>query len=190
MKIKKITYNEKFKYIKPKKVYAERDDGREVIWECIDGFDSVHIGVYNEDTEEFLFVKQKRIPVILNDENNEYVIECCAGICDKDIPIIEIAKEEVQEELGYKVKEIELIANIKSDVGRSGNDTYLFIAIVNEGLKIDEGGGLEDEDIEVIRIKNLKKFKKSLLFPSNICTDSTTLYIISELERIESELKR
>ncbi len=29
--------------------------------------------------------------------------ELCAGIVDKDLPLVEIAKEEVEEECGYRV---------------------------------------------------------------------------------------
>lgn len=88
--------------------------------------------------------------------------ELCAGIVDKQCSNIQIAKEEILEECGYDVPlhAIEKISSFYTSVGISGTYQTLYYAEINESMKINEGGGLEDEDIEVITIplKEAKHF--------------------------------
>ena len=59
--------------------------------------------LYHKEKESFLFVKQFRVPVYLNDKNITYTYELCAGLVDKNMTLEEIVSEEIDEECGYKV---------------------------------------------------------------------------------------
>lgn len=168
------------KFISTRKITFKRE-GEDSIrnWEIVKSHNTVHILVDNIETEELLLVKQVRIPVLNKSPETEGICyEMCAGIVDKDIPIIKIAEEEILEEIGYQVKpeNISLIKKAKSGLGSSGNDCYYFSAKVTESDKVNEGGGLDSEDIEVVKIKykNVEKFTFS-----DIITDSTTMFLLT-----------
>lgn len=175
--IDKIRENDQPNFVKTQAIeYSrEQDNG---IWEMILSKDSVHILVDSVDTKELLLVKQVRVPVLVkNPEGNGECFECCAGLIDKDLPIVQIAKEEILEELGYEVPIDRLIPvkNYKSSVGTQGTNVYTFNCIVRAEDKVSEGGGLDSEDIEIVRIKHHKvmEFIKST---DNI--DATTLFLL------------
>lgn len=175
------------KFIKTKLVTCERD-GEEFKWECVESHDSVHILVDNYETNELIYVKQVRIPVLVRDDSKQgQVIEACAGIVDKDLPLEKIAIEEVEEELGYspKPENISFIKTLRTSVGSAGAKSHLFLAQVSEADKISNGGGLPEEDIEVVRIK-YEDLEEELFFNDEIDTDAVTLFLTSYLVLIRA----
>ena len=70
---------------------------------------------------------------------------------DKEGKSVEqIAKEEVQEECGYKVKSLEYITSFSTAVGHSGAKQSLFYAEIDENDRIGTGGGVDGEVIESV----------------------------------------
>jgi len=126
-------------------------DGIDKDWEIVKAHDSVSILIYHTQKEAFILVKQFRPAVYLNN-NIGVTIELCAGIVDKDIPLLEIAREEIEEECGFAVesKNIERITSFHTSVGFAGSKQALYYAEVDESMKISDGGGIDDEQIEVI----------------------------------------
>ena len=120
-------------------------------WEAVRSHDSVAVLLYHQEKRAFLFVKQFRIPVYLNDNNIKYTYELCAGLVDKDKSIEEIAIEEIDEECGYKVEleNLQKITSFFTNVGISGAKQYLFFATICENQKLHSGGGINDEQIEL-----------------------------------------
>uniref|UniRef100_UPI003A95DB1C NUDIX domain-containing protein n=1 Tax=Halarcobacter sp. TaxID=2321133 RepID=UPI003A95DB1C len=157
LKIKKLINP---KYIKPLSVSYE-EDGVKKTWEVVKSHDSVAILLYHEEKNCFLFVKQFRPPVYLNN-NNGITVELCAGLVDKSLDLIDIAREEIEEECGYKVenKNIERVTSFYTAVGFSGGCQTLFYSKINEKMKIHEGGGIDNEMIELfyLDISETKKF--------------------------------
>ena len=155
-------------------VTAERD-GEEFKWEMSPGHDTVHIAVFNTDTKKFILVKQVRVPVLVMDPDTKgEVIECCAGLVDKPgVDITQIAIEEVEEELGYRVQPDNIFEffTVKSSVGKSGITSHLFMAEVSNADKVSEGGGLDSEDIEIVEVQDVEIMKYLL----SVTTDATTL---------------
>jgi UDP-sugar diphosphatase len=152
--IENVVPNDAPRFVKTELVEAKRA-GKTFFWEKIKSHDSVHVIVYNLTTREFIFVKQVRVPVLVNNPDTDgAVIEACAGLVDKDTSTQQIAKEEILEELGYDVhtSDVHFIKTLKSSVGTSGTNAHLFYAEVNEAEKVSEGGGLDTEDIEVVRV--------------------------------------
>jgi len=165
-------------YIKTQSVVYIRED-QKGIWEMVNSHDTVHILVNNLTTQELLFVKQVRIPVLVNNPDTDgTVIECCAGIIDKykgehpDIRALLIARDEIQEELGYVIpySNIKKIREIKSSVGITGSTAHIFFATTIEHEYIGQKlNGLED--IEVIKVP----YSNVLEFIKNSTTDAITI---------------
>ncbi|WP_455757466.1 NUDIX domain-containing protein [Sulfurimonas sp.] len=148
------------KFIKPIKLnYTHNNQKRE--WEAVISHDSVSILLWHVDKEAFVIVKQLRAPVLNTNKTNGMMHELCAGIVDKDTSLEQIAKEEILEECGYDipVESLQKISSFYTSVGISGAKQTLYYATCNESMKINDGGGLEEEDIEVIYIPHAKAKK-------------------------------
>jgi len=140
-------------YIKPKSMYYLHNNVQKR-WDIVHTHDSVAILLYHETLDSFIFVKQFR-PSIYLKNNDGFTYELCAGIVDKDKTLIEIAQEEVLEETGYDVPlaQLDKVASFYTAVGFAGGRQTLYYAIVDEGMKVSDGGGVECENIEVIYVK-------------------------------------
>jgi UDP-sugar diphosphatase len=138
------------KFIHPVKVTFNQN-GKDKTWEAVKSHDSVAVLLYHEEKNAFLLVKQFRAPVYLNDNTKTFTYELCAGLVDKDKSLVEIAKEEIDEECGYDVdvNNIQKVTSFFTNVGISGGCQYLFFAKINESMKIHSGGGINDEQIEL-----------------------------------------
>ena len=149
------------KYIHPIKVTYSQN-GISKSWEAVKSHNSVAILLYHTEKKAFLLVKQFRVPVFLNDSSKTFTYELCAGLVDKNKSLEEIAQEEIDEECGYCVdlKDIIKITSFYTNVGISGACQYLFFAKIDESMKIHNGGGINDEQIEPIflPIENSEKF--------------------------------
>jgi len=147
--------SEEFKYIKPYKINGK--------WECINVHDSVHILVDDITNKQLLFVKQYR-PAIA-----DYTIECCAGLVDKDLSIVNIAREEMQEELGYRPINIIRLGKSYPTVGISSSISHFYYAKVSTTSFIGKQPGI-DENIETIRVgyRDIPEFMHKLSTTSSI----------------------
>ena len=169
------------KFIKHKSVLYQRKGTKIAEWEMINAHNTVHIIVDNTTTQELLFVKQVRIPVLVNNPDTDgTVIECCAGIIDKyvDTPPLTrallIAQDEIKEELGYSIKLIDIkpIKLLKASVGMTGTTAHLFSAkVTNQEYTGQQLSSLED--IEVIKVS----YDKVLEFLEHSTTDATTMFL-------------
>jgi UDP-sugar diphosphatase len=122
----------------------------------------VAILLYHTQKDAFILVKQLRVTVLNKNPQDGYMYELCAGIVDKKCSNVQIAKEEILEECGYDVpvEKIEKISSFYTSVGISGTHQTLYYTEVDESMKVNEGGGIHDEEIEVITIplQEAKKF--------------------------------
>jgi len=149
------------KFVHPVKL-TYNQNGIEKSWEAVQSFDSVAVLLYHEEKNSFLLVKQFRPPVFLNDSSKLCTYELCAGIVDKDTSLEQIAKEEIDEECGFDVplKNIEKITSFYTNVGVSGGCQSLYYATINDSMKKHDGGGIHDEQIELmyLPIKEYEEF--------------------------------
>ena len=120
-------------------------------WEAVKSHDSVSILLFHSTKNAFLVVKQFRPPVYVHNNKYPFTYELCAGIVDKDISLKQIAQEEIDEECGYKVNldEITKINSFFTNVGVSGAKQHLYFAKIDESMKIHDGGGIHNEQIEL-----------------------------------------
>jgi len=128
-------------------------DGIPKEWEVVKAHDSVAILIYHTRKEAFVLVKQFR-PAVYIHNHDGMTVELCAGIVDKALPLEEIAREEIEEECGYRVPLdcIERVTSFYTSVGFAGSVQTLYYAEVDEKMHVSEGGGIEGEQIEVIEL--------------------------------------
>lgn len=138
-----------------------KQNGIKKSWEIVESHNSVAILIYHQEREAFILVKQFRPPVYRRNGDG-MTIELCAGLIDKEKSLEQIAKEEIEEECGFNVplERIERISKVLSAVGTSGSEQVIYYAEVNESMRVSNGGGIDDEQIEVIEvpIKEAKTF--------------------------------
>jgi len=149
------------RFIKPIKInYTQEGIKKE--WEAVISHDSVAVLIYHTQKKAFILVKQLRVTVLNKNKENGMMYELCAGIVDKDASNVQIAKEEIHEECGYDipVENLEKISSFYTSVGISGTHQTIYFAECDDSMKDHEGGGLHDEEIEVIYIplEDAKKF--------------------------------
>jgi UDP-sugar diphosphatase len=122
-----------------------KEGGKTKVREVIKKLDVAKILVYHRGKDAFILVKQFRPFVYINHKDLAIRYELCGGRADKNISIEEIAKEEVLEELGYRVKKLEKITTLVTV-----SKMHLFYAEVDEEDRVNSGGGVDYEDISVV----------------------------------------
>ena len=148
-------------FVKPVEINYTQN-GRAKKWEAVLSHDSVAILLYHTQKDAFVLVKQLRVTVLNKNKTNGYMYELCAGIVDKKCSLKQIAKEEILEECGYNVpvENLEKISAFYTSVGISGTHQTLYYTQIDESMKLNEGGGIEEEEIEVVYVplSEAKKF--------------------------------
>jgi len=160
------------KYLKPFKMKFKQN-GLQRDWDCV----KVMIFLYHEQKDAFLFVKQFRPAVWYSQEKegiktNEkgFTYELCAGLMDKGLSEEQTAREEAVEEVGYELKEMERITMTYGAFGFGGNTQTMFYAKIDESMKVNAGGGVDGEDIELVFIKREDMIARSRALGSSLPT--------------------
>jgi nudix-type nucleoside diphosphatase (YffH/AdpP family) len=99
-----------------------------------------------------LLVRQFRLPAHLV-TGDGFIIEACAGLLDGDDPAV-CALREAEEELGYRLINLRLMANVFATPGVVTERIALFLGDYDHTTRLGEGGGHaeEGEDIEVLEM--------------------------------------
>ena len=150
------------RYVKPYQISFDLCE-KSVRWECIKAHDSVSVLLYHEDKDAFLLVKQFRPAVWFNlQEGRElnltqkgdegYTYELCAGLMDKGKSEEQTVIEEIAEETGFAVSKVERITSTRGALGFGGAKQTMFFAVINDTMKIGEGGGIDGENIEPVYV--------------------------------------
>jgi GDP-mannose pyrophosphatase NudK len=79
------------------------------------------------------------------------LIETCAGLLDKD-SAHECIRREVEEETGYAIKDVTKIMEAYMSPGSVTELLYFFTGEYSRNSKVSDGGGVDNEDIEVIEM--------------------------------------
>lgn len=99
--------------------------------------------LHDEDRKTVVLTKQFRLPVYL--DKKEPLIEVCAGLLDEgEFPEHAIIRE-VEEETGYRISEIQKIAEGYSSPASFSEYIHFFVGKYSPDMRIHQGGGLEDE---------------------------------------------
>ena len=119
--------------------------------EAYDRGNGAAILLYNRAAGTILLTRQFRLPTYVNGNPTGMLVEACAGLLDQDSPH-ECIRREVEEETGYVIKEVTKIMEVYMSPGSVTELLYFFTAEYTPNLKAARGGGIEDEEIEVIEI--------------------------------------
>ncbi|MDO5971207.1 GDP-mannose pyrophosphatase NudK [Flavivirga aquimarina] len=130
-------------------------DGRWVTQarEVYDRGDGAGILLYNKEKQTIILTKQFRMPTYVNDNDDGFLVEICAGMLDKDNPEACIIRE-TEEEVGYRIKEVQKVYEAYSSPGVMTEKMHFFIGEYTDDMKVNDGGGLdsEHEDIDVLEM--------------------------------------
>jgi nudix-type nucleoside diphosphatase (YffH/AdpP family) len=159
----------------------KKNDGTEEIQsrEAYDRGNGAVILLYNTVQKTIILTRQFRLPTYINGNPDGMLIEACAGLLDNDYPE-ECIKRETEEETGYKISEVKKIFEAYMSPGSVTEILHFFIAEYSNDMKINEGGGLEEEgeNIEVLELS----FEESLnLIDNGDIKDAKTIMLIQYL---------
>lgn len=119
--------------------------GKEVKREIAVRKNAVAAVVYNTKKDNYIFVSQHR------PGSNSELIELVAGTLD--IPgedPREAMKREIDEEIGYKTDSIQLVDECYTSPGGTNEIITIYYCEVSD--QIHAGGGLENEDIDIVEM--------------------------------------
>ncbi|MDB5122258.1 MAG: nudK [Mucilaginibacter sp.] len=121
--------------------------------EAYDRGNGATILLYNRTSKTVILTRQFRMPTYLNGNKDGYLIECCAGLLDKD-NAEDCIRKETEEETGYKVSHVKKVFEAYMSPGSVTEILYFFVAEYSKDMKISDGGGAHDEheNIEVLEL--------------------------------------
>jgi len=142
--------------------------------ECYDRGNGAAILLYNRSEGTVLLTRQFRLPTYVNGNATGMLVEVCAGLLDQDSPH-ECIRREVEEETGYVVKDVTKIMELYMSPGAVTEMIHFFIGEYSGHLKTSAGGGIDDEEIEVIELP----FAAALaMIPSGEIKDAKTIILL------------
>lgn len=165
-KLNKITFNIKNK----------NGELQTRIREVYDRGNGAAIFLYNPTKKNIILTRQFRLPAYLNESDEGMMIEVCAGMLDNQSPEKCIIKE-TEEETGYRITKVRKVFEAYMSPGAVTEKLHFFIAEYNEGMKVSEGGGLEEEqeDIEVIEMSFDSAYE---MMTSGAINDAKTIILL------------
>ncbi|PKF75729.1 GDP-mannose pyrophosphatase NudK [Chryseobacterium sp. PMSZPI] len=148
--------------------------------EAYDRGNGAVILLYSKSTHTVILTRQFRLPTYINGNSTGMLIEACAGLLDNDNPE-DCIKRETEEETGYKISKAEKIFEAYMSPGSVTEILHFFIAEYSSEMKINDGGGLEEEgeNIEVLELP----FNKTLsMIDSGEIKDAKTIMLLQHLK--------
>ncbi|WLI75845.1 GDP-mannose pyrophosphatase NudK [Kosakonia sp. H02] len=130
--------------------------------EVYDRGNGATILLYNREKQSVVLIRQFRIASWVNGNEDGLLIETCAGLLDDDEPEVCIRKEAI-EETGFQIGEVRKVFELYMSPGGVTEIVHFFVAEYNDAQRANNGGGVEDEDIEVLELP----FQQALTMVAN-----------------------
>ncbi|REC59700.1 GDP-mannose pyrophosphatase NudK [Chryseobacterium pennae] len=147
--------------------------------EAYDRGNGAVILLYNKVSNSVILTRQFRLPTYINGNTSGMLIEACAGLLDNDNPE-DCIKRETEEETGYKISKVEKVFEAYMSPGSVTEILHFFIAEYSNEMKINDGGGLEEEgeNIEVLELS----FDEALtMIDTGEIKDAKTMMLLQHL---------
>ena len=144
--------------------------------EVYDRGNGAAILLYNSENKNIILTRQFRLPTYLNGNKNGMLIEVCAGLLDLDEPEQCIIRE-TEEETGYRITKVQKVMEAYMSPGVLTEILYLFIGEYNESMKVNDGGGLEEEQ-ENIEVLEMKYEQAYAMIATGEITDAKTILLL------------
>lgn len=107
--------------------------------------------LYNRAKGTVVLANQFRMPTYVNGNASGMLLETCAGLLDDDSPE-ECIRREAMEETGYQIGRVEKVFEAYMSPGGVTELVHFFCAEYQDDRRLNRGGGVEDEVIEVLEI--------------------------------------
>jgi GDP-mannose pyrophosphatase NudK len=134
---------------------ATKQDGSvlQLSREAYDRGNGATILLYNADNKTVILTRQFRMPTYINGNESGLLIECCAGLLDKN-NAEDCIRRETEEETGYQITNVKKVFEAYMSPGSVTEILHFFIAEYTNDMKVGDGGGLEEENenIEVLEL--------------------------------------
>jgi GDP-mannose pyrophosphatase NudK len=117
--------------------------------EAYDRGNGATVLLYDLARQSVLLTRQFRLPTFVNGNASGLLIEACAGLLDADAPE-ECIRRELREETGYAVGELRKVFEAYMSPGSVTEILHFFVAEYSAGQRVDRGGGVDEEEIEVL----------------------------------------
>lgn len=119
--------------------------------EAYDRGNGATVLLYDLERRTVLLTRQFRLPTFVNGNASGMLIETCAGLLDNDHPEDAIRRE-LREETGYDVQEVRKVFEAYMSPGSVTEVLHFFVASYSPSQQLDKGGGVDEEDIEVLEL--------------------------------------
>jgi len=119
--------------------------------EAYDRGNGAVILLYNQEKGTVILTRQFRLPTYVNGNPTGMLIEACAGLLDSDDPETAIRRE-TEEETGYRLDHVEKVLEAYMSPGSVTEKLFFFIAEYSDNTAKNAGGGVDEEDIEVLEM--------------------------------------
>jgi nudix-type nucleoside diphosphatase (YffH/AdpP family) len=119
--------------------------------EAYDRGNGAVILLYNPTNKTVILTQQFRMPTYLNGNENGMMIEACAGLLDADNPE-DCIRRETEEETGFRLHDVQKVFEVYMSPGSVTEILYFFVAEYDKNLQINDGGGIDHEDIDVLEL--------------------------------------
>lgn len=119
--------------------------------EAYDRGNGATILLYDLARRTVLLTRQFRLPTYLNGNTTGMLIEACAGLLEDEAPDIRI-RLELREETGYEIARIRKVFEAYMSPGAVTEILHFFIAEYSPDNRVADGGGIDEEDIEVLEL--------------------------------------
>src|SRR5882757_9777261 len=108
--------------------------------------------LYDLSRRTVILTRQFRLPTYVNGNASGMLIETCAGLLDSENPEACITRE-LREETGFEIRHVRKVMEAYMSPGSVTEILHFFVAEYSEAHRVADGGGIEEEDIEVIELR-------------------------------------
>jgi nudix-type nucleoside diphosphatase (YffH/AdpP family) len=119
--------------------------------EAYDRGNGATILLYDLARRTVILTRQFRLPTYVNGNASGMLIEACAGLLDRDNAEQCITRE-LREETGFSIRHVRKVMEVYMSPGSVTEMLHFFVAEYSEAHRVNDGGGIEEEDIEVVEL--------------------------------------
>lgn len=146
--------------------------------EVYDRGNGATVMLYNRDKKTVVLIRQFRVATWVNGNPDGMLIETCAGLLDDDAPDVCVRKEAI-EETGFAVSEVRKVFELYMSPGGVTELIHFFVAEYSDAHRANAGGGIEDEEIEVLEMPFTQALEK---VKTGEIRDGKTLILLQYLQ--------
>lgn len=150
--------------------------------EAYDRGNGAGILLYDKERRVVLLTRQFRLPTYINGNENGMMVEVCAGLLDEENPDVAIIRE-VLEETGYEITEVEKVMEAYMSPGSVTEILYLYIAPYDLSMKVNQGGGVEEEQEDIETFEVTMEQAISMIQKGEI-KDAKTIMLLQYMDRV------